>query len=470
MDVPNIEINDKQYMTTNQVVRGVIERLEADNTEDAAHLYSHCQEDVGFILMARAPKDRPIQARLAKMFYKAKDFEKAALVLEANKEYKRAAELYERTDQYEHAAEMWMGVNDEDRAARNYEKNGSWQTAGELYVKLKNFDRAAYCFEKSLDHIQAARYYYQIKKFQKSMEILQKVREEEEGFLEAAVMIGNILAMNGYLDMAAAKYRNVTKTVEISPGTLSVYYNLAQLLERKGDVFEATSVYEQVVSVDMNYRDAGARIKALKGKIAESGARPEDVQVELEEIVEDLQEIEEDEITLVPGGQSLMDSPKAQIVSVMDGFEFLKNTSLFDRLSLTEMKRMWNICETVDFQPAEMIIEQDQPGQALFIIKKGGVVVQRVNPGSVTDLVSLPAGSHVGEMALVDDESPTSARVVAGGDGAQAFKITREKFEELLASDDKIAIKVYRVFIRTLCDRLRKTTEDLSCARAILEK
>ena len=48
----------------------------------------------------------------------------------------------------------------------------------------------------------------------------------------------------------------------------------------------------------------------------------------------------------------------------------------------------------------------------------------------------------------------------------EAFEMTREKFEELLESDDKIAIKVYKVFIQTLCGRLRKTSAELSALKA----
>lgn len=455
---------ERQYVTTNQVVRAVAELLEAGGIEEAARLYSHCQEDIGYVLMSKVPRERPLQAKLAKLFFMAKDYEKAALVLEANEEYKRAAELYERTDQYDHAAEMWIKVGDRARAALNYEKNGAWQIAADLYTQLKNFDRAAYCFEKAVNHFLAGKYYFQLKKFQKSMELLQKVSTDEEHYLEAAVMIGNILAMNGYLEMAIAKYQGVTKTVPISHGSLSVYYNLAQLLERHGNVFEAMKVYKSVMETDAGYRDVAQRVKSLESRMAEQVEVVEASEEDQLEILEDLQPLEQ-EVIAMPGPHPPVTAPKAQIVSVMEGFEFLKNTSLFDRLSLTEMKRLWNICVTRRFEPGELIIEQDQPGRALFIVKAGSVVVQRVADGKATDLVELPRGAHVGEMSLVD-MAPTSARVIAGGEGTEVFEITREKFEELLESDDKVAIKVYKVFIETFCDRLRKTTAELSAIKA----
>jgi CRP-like cAMP-binding protein len=152
----------------------------------------------------------------------------------------------------------------------------------------------------------------------------------------------------------------------------------------------------------------------------------------------------------------------------MDGFEFLKDTSLFERLSLTEMKRLWNICDVRSFEPDEMIIEQDRPGQALFVVKWGTVVVQRVDGPAVTRIVELGPGNHVGEMSLVD-AAPTSARVIAGQNGAQMFVITRDQFDELLESDYRIALKIFKVFIETMAARLRKTTAEMSALKARLE-
>ena len=68
-------------------------------------------------------------------------------------------------------------------------------------------------------------------------------------------------------------------------------------------------------------------------------------------------------------------------------------------------------------------------------------------------------------MSLIS-QSATSARVIAGPQGAEVFEIRRDAFDELLSSDDKIAIKLYKVFIETICDRLRKTSEDLAAAKA----
>ena len=155
---------------------------------------------------------------------------------------------------------------------------------------------------------------------------------------------------------------------------------------------------------------------------------------------------------------------RAQLVSMMDGFDFLKGTPLFRDLSLDEMKAFYNSCEVRKFGPKEVMIEQDQPGQALFVLRKGTARVVKVTPQEEDTVARLGPGSPAGEMALVDD-APTSARVVAEGE-VEAFVITRERFEKLLASNEKTAIKLYRFFIQTLAKRLRSTSENLAKAVA----
>jgi CRP-like cAMP-binding protein len=442
-------------LSTTQVIKLLQQHLESGQVEQATELYSRCHEDVGYILMTRMPKDRPLQAKMAKMFFAAKDYEKAALVLEANEEYERAAELYERTDQFENAAEIWLKLDNINRAAHNLEKAGLWQRAAELYTDLNNYERAAYCFEKAVNLFLAGKYYYHIHKFEKSMELLQKIPEHEESYFEAAVLIGNILAMNGYLDMAIQKYQTVAKSVPLSVNSLTLYYNLAKLLEQNQQPAEALNTYRRVEEVFPHYRDVPARIAALSLQLR-APLLPREEEEDLRNQVTSLAE------DVMP-----LSSERAGVVSVMEGFEFLKNTSLFERLSLAEITRLWNLCEVRSLGPGELLIEQDRPGEALYIVKWGTVIVQRVEGQSVTKVAELGPGSHVGEMSLVD-MAPTSARVIAGASGAQVFEISRDQFDELLESDYRIALKIYKVFIETMASRLRKTTAELSSLKAQL--
>ena len=204
----------------------------------------------------------------------------------------------------------------------------------------------------------------------------------------------------------------------------------------------------------MDHKDVVSTLEALRG-----GKEPEPEAGDAVEIVED---------------DAVEASPEAQeeggdgVVAVMEGFEFLKNTPLFHELNLQEMKSLFNICETRLYGIDDVVIEQDKPGQALFIIKEGKVKVERLDNGLVRPLTEIGPGSHVGEMSLIDDV-PTSAQVTAV-EATEVFAISRVKFDKLMATSDRLNVKVTRAFIRTLNDRLRKTSQEFSEFRRNQEK
>ena len=108
------------------------------------------------------------------------------------------------------------------------------------------------------------------------------------------------------------------------------------------------------------------------------------------------------------------------------------------------------------FKRGKVIIEQDSLGQALYIVRSGEVAIYRHDSKGERDLLNkLGAGELFGEMSLVDD-TLVSADVEVSSDAAEVVVIPRDQFERLLASDERLAVKVYKSFCRTLSDRLRK--------------
>lgn len=439
-----MEQSEKAYLSTGEVLKKIALFLSRNQVEDAAALYSRCQEDIGYQLMSRLPADKKLRQNLAKMFFAAKDFQKAGNICEELGEYHKAGQLYEKSDDYLLAAEMYARVEDHQKAAEMFERYGDYNRAAEFYTKIKNFEKAAQCFEKAINNFLAGKYYYHLKKYQKSMELLQKVSEGESNYLEASILIGNILAKHGYIDLAIRKYLNVIKNVPLNKDSISLYYNLGILYGKKGMWQEAKQAFLDVLDFDFNYKDASAKLKEVEARIA--GGTPTEVTPKHAETTSAFEEDEE---------------KTSQVVSVMEGFEFLKSTPLFEELSLAEIKAFYNASAIRVFNKGEIIIEQELPGKALYIIKKGSVIVQHISSGIATDIVELKEGSHFGEMSLIDD-APTSARVSALQDGTEVFEITRDKFNEQLWSNDKTALRIYRVFINTLLKRLRDTTEELA--------
>jgi tetratricopeptide (TPR) repeat protein len=442
----------KAFQTGSQVIDTIMREIAAGNIEHAAELYSRCQDDIGYSLINAIPRDQRLRKATAKMFYIAKDYEKAALIFEQADEYDKAAMLYEKCEDYLMAAEMYSRVELFDKAAAMFEKAGNYDQAAQLFTQVGDFDRAAVNFERAINNFLAGKMYFKLGKYNKAVELLQKVKYGDHTYFEATALIGTVLAKNGYTDMAIRKYESVAKVAQLDESTVDVYYDLGQLYAGKGLTAQAIDVLSRVVDFDFNYKDAAGLLDKLR--IRGGAAHAGDTVVELEAEPETTAEAQ------AAGGQG--------IVAVMEGFEFLKNTPLFQELNLQEMKSLFNLCETKHFTPGQVIIEQDKPGVALYILKSGKVNVERIESESRRQLAELGAGTHLGEMSLIDD-APTSAQVTAL-EPTEAFEISRVKFYKLMESNDRLHVKVTRSFIRTLNERLRKTSAEYTKLRKDQEK
>jgi CRP-like cAMP-binding protein len=144
----------------------------------------------------------------------------------------------------------------------------------------------------------------------------------------------------------------------------------------------------------------------------------------------------------------------------IQGSEIIQDTFLFQGLNFSEAQALAKICHRERRSSGEVIIEENALGQALYLIEQGEVKVIKGEGAEQHQLARLGRGELFGEMSLVENEL-TSASVVAATD-VELLVVHRPEFEELLEQDQGLALKVYKSFCRTLSERLRKTTEELS--------
>jgi CRP/FNR family transcriptional regulator, cyclic AMP receptor protein len=153
-----------------------------------------------------------------------------------------------------------------------------------------------------------------------------------------------------------------------------------------------------------------------------------------------------------------------------EGVELLQKLALFKKLTFEETQKLASIIEYLDVPANTVVIEQNALGNALWIIVSGEVRISRdVNADGLHDkseeIGRLKTGDLFGEMSLIDDLL-TSARVTTDVE-CRMIKMPRDRFEALLGSDDKLAVKVFRSFCRTLSERLRNTTALLARSHAM---
>jgi len=139
--------------------------------------------------------------------------------------------------------------------------------------------------------------------------------------------------------------------------------------------------------------------------------------------------------------------------------EDIKKIGLFRNLTDEEASRVADLCKEMNYQAGDIIIEEDRPGEAIYLLETGSARVVKVEGDAEHEIAEISSGEHVGEMSLIDGMT-TSARVVAK-EPCKCIALYKEDLDLLLNSDDKLHINVLRAMIRTLAERLRRTSEDL---------
>lgn len=139
--------------------------------------------------------------------------------------------------------------------------------------------------------------------------------------------------------------------------------------------------------------------------------------------------------------------------------ELLSKMPLFARLSEREMLRIMQVAEVVSYEPGEVVVQEGDRGDELFIVQSGEVQISR----GETILNEFGPGEHFGEMALIR-AVPRSATVTAS-EPSDLIVLHRSDFFEVLRKEPELAVKLLWQFLGVLADRLDQTSRDLSTAR-----
>lgn len=450
--VKNFEKAAEIYIQSQEVCEAVLMFVKLGEVDGAARLLANCQADVGFEVLTRIDYADPSAVDFARMFYVARDFQKAGRVFEACGQPGKAAFLFEKCQDYARAAEMYAAANDAGKAAQMFEKAGAYADAADSYLRAMEPARAAACFEAAQDFYQAGKLYFDVERYDKAMDLLQKVDPASSRYVDASLIVGELMRKKGYLDLAIDHYRTAISGLACTAPNLDHFYSLAVILMEKREWAEAEALLGRIVRVSFAFRDAAQLLEETRRRLREPAPTvPGPVAV-----------TEPRAPTVAAATDAALPTPSGRsfVVGRMEGFEVLAATALFAEISLAEMRRFWEIAEVRRVAAGEVVVAEGETGRGLFVIKDGSVDV--VKAGEI--LVRLHAGEFFGEMSLVDAGALTSAGCVAAVD-SELFFLARGAFQELLAASDNTALKMYRVFVATLCARLRRATQDLAAVR-----
>jgi CRP-like cAMP-binding protein len=140
----------------------------------------------------------------------------------------------------------------------------------------------------------------------------------------------------------------------------------------------------------------------------------------------------------------------------MSAAEVLKRVPLFTDLEEGELARFAEVTREREYPRNSVILFEDDPGDALYIVSSGQVKVVLIGEdGREVILSVLGDGDFFGEMSLIDDE-PRSAHVIAMKD-SRLLVLRREDFQVQLERHPSVALKLLRVLVQ----RLRRADEKI---------
>lgn len=458
---------------------------------------------------------------IANLFYRARDYKRSAAACERLGEWVAAGKSYEAAYELARAAHCYLKANDKKRAAAVLEKSGEHRRAAELYFENDDLEASAAALERSGDAIGASKIFIKKGDLRRAAQLLAQVHPNDPYFLHAVGLLSEVLVQLNRRELAIQRLAAVVpRGQRINDEIMAeLAYRLGRLMWEAGQTEQARQAFEQVQAYAPRYKDVPDCLAALGRGVKQSAqvAAPfiPAAQTASGPLPQPIGMGRAASVASAPAGASpaapsplapaappflvaplpmataaaspaapapapaasadpfasLDGNPFAQkprptipppsttatygLVTRMEGYDVLKKLPIFADLSLDEMKAFFNVCEQASFQKGEVLIEQGRPGESLFILREGAIRVSKVEGGQETVLATLPAGNYVGEMALIDD-GPTSARVTAA-ESVKALRIRRDRFDQLIYTNDQIALKVYRIFVRTMCARLRES-------------
>jgi CRP/FNR family cyclic AMP-dependent transcriptional regulator len=139
---------------------------------------------------------------------------------------------------------------------------------------------------------------------------------------------------------------------------------------------------------------------------------------------------------------------------------FLRSLPVFRGLAEAEMMAIGRCCEVLDLPADQAVFEMGAPADGAYLVQEGLLEVELPLPnGTKRTVARLGPGTVVGELCLLED-APRSLRVRAAKP-SRVVRLGYEPFQELRARGHQGVYKVIRNITLTVCDRLRKTNNQI---------
>ncbi|HSM02144.1 MAG TPA: cyclic nucleotide-binding domain-containing protein [Acidimicrobiia bacterium] len=119
------------------------------------------------------------------------------------------------------------------------------------------------------------------------------------------------------------------------------------------------------------------------------------------------------------------------------GVELLKQTGLFSSCTDKELKNVMVTAKEREFDTGEVIIREGDPGLGFYLLLEGTAEVRKAGKA----VAELEPGDYFGEMALLLEDTPRTADVVATSK-TRCLVITQWDLRALISTHPDIGMKI----------------------------
>ena len=125
---------------------------------------------------------------------------------------------------------------------------------------------------------------------------------------------------------------------------------------------------------------------------------------------------------------------------------FLKSVDIFEHATVEQLGRIAGLMEEIHFEAGEIIFKEGDPGDALYLLLNGPVLLEK-NGNTIRELKEKEA---FGTLEVLDfHPRATTAKAV---DHVRALKLNGQEFYDLLSLD----IEMVQAVFRMLCGLVRR--------------
>ena len=138
---------------------------------------------------------------------------------------------------------------------------------------------------------------------------------------------------------------------------------------------------------------------------------------------------------------------------------FLRTAPLFKDIDESTLQALWPRLRERRLKKGEVLFRAGDPGDELFLIYAGSIVVSKPVTGRVEQVLRrMEAGEAFGEMSLFGDEQTRSATIQAETD-VTLLGLHRDNLNQFIESSPRDAAKFFLEMIRITFKRLRDTSD-----------